>query len=102
MEVSHEALHRQLGVDGRLEVEHSGVGVLCDPLEHLVPEEQCDVLIDFKLQVSNLPALAPNVRLAVALDEFLLPALDHDPLYHHALEDHYAPEHPVQLYLRSE
>ena len=48
MEVGHEALHRQLGVDGRLEVEHSGVGVLCDPLEHLVPEEQCDVLNDLK------------------------------------------------------
>ena len=50
MEVGHEALHRQLGVDGRLEVEHSGVGVLCDPLEHLVPEEQCDVLNDLKYQ----------------------------------------------------
>ena len=42
MQVGHEALHCQLRVNGGLKVEHSGVGVLCDPLEHLVPDEQCD------------------------------------------------------------
>ena len=37
MEVGHEALHCQLGVDRGLEVEHRGVGVLRDSLEHLGP-----------------------------------------------------------------
>ena len=37
VEVGHEALHCQLGVDRGLEVEHRGVGVLRDSLEHLGP-----------------------------------------------------------------
>ena len=35
---SHVGLHGQLGVNGRLEMQHGSVGVLCDPLEHLVPK----------------------------------------------------------------
>ena len=37
VEVGHEGLDGQLGVDGGLEMEHGGVGVLRDPLEHLIP-----------------------------------------------------------------
>ena len=36
----HVGLDRQLRIDRGLEVEHSSVGVLSDPLEDLVPEQQ--------------------------------------------------------------
>ena len=40
VEPRHVGLDCQLGVYRRLEVEHGGVGVLSDPLEDLVPEQQ--------------------------------------------------------------
>ena len=36
----HVGLDRQLGIYRGLEVEHCSVGVLCDPLEDLVPGQQ--------------------------------------------------------------
>ena len=39
VEPGHVGLDRQLGIYRGLEVQHSGVGVLCDPLEDLVPEQ---------------------------------------------------------------
>ena len=59
VEEGHEALHRQLGVDRRLEVEHRRVSVLRDPLEHLVPEEVKNYYIIKLLIHTNL--LSPQM-----------------------------------------
>ena len=39
VEPGHVGLDRQLGIYRGLEVQHGSVGVLCDPLENLVPEQ---------------------------------------------------------------
>ena len=39
VEPGHVGLDCQLGIYRGLEVEHSSVGVLCDPLEDLIPEQ---------------------------------------------------------------
>ena len=94
VEPRHVGLDCQLGVNRRLEVEHGGVGVLSDPLEDLVPATQ-QQLFD-SVTALLLPALPPDVRLVVSLEQILLPALHHHPLYHHSLEYDEAPQYPVQ------
>ena len=38
VEIGHEGLHSEFWVDGRLEMQHRCIGVLCYSLKYLIPE----------------------------------------------------------------